>query len=227
MGGSANDRRDVRKLPSHADLAKLLILLNDADRRMPSFYARLRDWTHAKESNVVEFERVGSNGQLRPATSRLYPAGREVERQLWFEAPDQLRVEVAESGRTIRVGVRTGQHWWRWDHWRGYSSGHGLEELPTVLDPVLLVPARLIGHLRLTPRGFGTRLQRTVWLVDAQDRLAGGEASYRLEFDAEHGVLLRRSSHINERCVRETAALRTEFAVPIDPAKFEPFVPLT
>jgi adenylyl-sulfate kinase len=94
---------------------------------------------------------------------------------------------------------------------------------PPLLDPPLLSPARLIAALRLDPKGRGMRAGREVLLVRARPReesTVRRGVLFELEFDAEHGLLLRRELFQEGRCVQLTEALTVRYDEPIDPGRF-------
>ena len=82
-----------------------------------------------------------------------------VHRRVWFEPPDRVRVEVLHGPTTVRVGVRNGDSWWRWDSDDGEGAGdlaHGAP-LPALLDLHLLEPARLLSTTWFEVIGTGTK----------------------------------------------------------------------
>jgi hypothetical protein len=108
----------------------------------------------------------------------------------------------------------------------GSSSGRMSEdlELPPLLRPLLLWPARLIGLLRLEYVGSGEHVGRRVLTATAQPReqpLLAKEVRFELAFDAEHGTLLRRAAYEDGRRFHLTEALSIRYNVPIDSDRFE------
>ncbi len=210
-------------------LGSLLELLHCAHERTSCLEAEFRDWTHPPPS----YELVLSRDESHDARGRWRGAGpwpKKVvrTRRVWFVAPDRLRVEIARNQALERLGVRDGLEWWRWDELDGATAGDagGIEGpllLPPLLDPPLLNPARLLAGLRLEPTGVGVRAGREVILARAWPRespRARGALSYELEFDAEHGTMLRRAASEDGRLFQVTEARQVRYGGEIDVERF-------
>gem|GEM_PF-1065496 len=81
----------------------------------------------------------------------------------------------------------------------------------------------MLATLRLEPTGVGVRAGREVLRARAWPRRparSDGAVSYELEFDAEHGTLLRRSASAGDRCFEVTEALEISYECDIDPRRF-------
>jgi hypothetical protein len=212
-----------------SELGALLELLHDA---VPprTFEAEFRDWTRSSASDQLvvsaESRRVGP--QFRWIGTGPFPRASSSSRRIWFARPDRIRVELARGTQLERLGVRDGDTWWRWDSSGGARTGRvtqtrGLVGLPPLLDPPLLSPARLIAGLRLQPTGRGVRAGREVVLAhaDPRDQPVGRRpVSFELEFDAEHGSVLRREGFEDGCCVQITEALAVSYDAPIMSERF-------
>lgn len=216
--------------------ARLLLLLHDADRLLSSsFVGEFRDWALPLPNNtlVLEPDEPGAGdqpraGRLRWAGAGPFPRAVETRRRIWFDPPDRLRVEMAQDGRLLRLGVRNRESWWRWSLAHGADAGavvgpDGTLRLPPLLDPPLLSPAGLIARFRFEPDGIGRVLDREVLCSHARLRRGLPQAqkwSFRFEFDAQYGTMLRCARFEDERRVELTEAVAARFGVPIDAARF-------
>jgi len=95
--------------------------------------------------------------------------------------------------------------------------------MPLLVDPPMLCPARLIASLRLEPAGVGVRAGREV--VQARGLLRHKPPSapavmFELEFDAEHGTMLRYAAIEDGVCRLLTQVLEITYDVPIGPEQF-------
>ncbi len=100
----------------------------------------------------------------------------------------------------------------------------GARALPPLLDPPLLTPARLLGWLRLDEVGTGRRAARQVLTAVGypRDRSAAESTQihYELEFDAEHGTMLRVAAYDERRCLQLTEAKNIAYGHELDPQLF-------
>jgi adenylylsulfate kinase-like enzyme len=104
----------------------------------------------------------------------------------------------------------------------------GQRTLPPLLDPPRISPARLLASLRFERAGVGERVGRQVLLARAwprQQPRPRGELSYELEFDSEHGTLLRRATSEDRRRVAVTEALEVCYGRQIDPERLMSVLP--
>jgi hypothetical protein len=218
------------------DLADLLELLHDAEEPFSSLRARYRLWSHrdrahaaflaaAKQTGAAVFG-VGAGG---PPPS---PESVEIV-DIWRLEPDRARLEHSGGDRDGAVEVRVEQRWWHWDPRSGAMSnaedpsavsgtGH---ELATFLDP-----PSLLGALRFEPLGRGMRCARAVIVADAWPRparhegpprfelheLGTGGDRYRLEVDAERGLVLAAQAFAGGEPFRVVEALELEVDEAID-----------
>jgi hypothetical protein len=207
------------------ELGLLLELLHDADARRQTLQAEFRGWAAlpADKQLGVQFDDQAP-GRLRWRGGSPWPRTVQDRRRLWLESPDRLRVELLRGGELVRVGLRVGPRWWRWDQQGGESAG-SLDQhpqLPPLLDPPQLSPARLIGWLRIEPTGVGERAGRRVLTAHGFPRAArpSSDVRFALEFDAEYGTLIRRARLHDGRCVQLTEAIEIRYDLPLDPSRF-------
>lgn len=203
--------------------------MHDADRRLSSFEGEFEDWGVVPPTNVLLVDRDGAAGgrlRLRDQGRGLYPQPRRVRRRIWFESPQRLRIELLHDGTVVRVGVRDGTRWWRWDHHEGTTSGRHdpieNDTLPAFLDPTLLSPVRVLTALRFEAIGEGGRLERRVFLARAvpRDPVMEAQPAFEFEFDARYGTILRRAIVEHGKCVQRTEALEVHFDITVDPKRF-------
>lgn len=210
-------------------LGDLLEVLHDADR-LRTFHGEFRVLTRPRASGelIVHAEDSGEGPRLRWTGAGPFPRASTTSRRIWFEHPDNIRVELARGRHLERFGVRNGENWWRWDRSDGpttgslSSPGHA-RAFPPMLNPPLLTPAMFVASFRLEPSGRGTRVGREVLLARARPRnqpKAEGGLAFEFEFDAEHGVVLRHTVLDEGRSVVVTEALAVCFDAPIDPERF-------
>jgi hypothetical protein len=197
-------------------LGELLELLHDAHAGVSTFEVEFRDWVRRSPSHTLgvsyseagkpELGWLGAGPWARPGLTT---------RRIWLQTPDLLRVEVLEDDALVRLGVRHGTSWWRWDAERGTKSGEalpderGIAKMPPLLVAPVLDVRRLLRVMRFEPAGSGERAGRAVLCARALPRRqppARGALSYELEFDAQHGSLLRRAEFEDGQCVFEREA---------------------
>jgi hypothetical protein len=184
-------------------LGDLLELLHDAHAGVETFEVEFRDWVRRPASHAVgvSYSEVGKP-QLDWLGGDPWATPGLTTRRIWLHAPDLLRVEILRDDDLFRLGVRNGTRWWRWDAAHGAASGEalpderGVSRIPRMLTASVIDVRRLIHVMRFEPAGTGERAERTVLCARAFPRSqppARGVLSYELEFDAEHGSLLRRA----------------------------------
>lgn len=212
-------------------LGDLLEILDRAGGGTPRLVAEYREWQSARPSaGVMRGGRGTLAVQLR-SSGKLAPESQTC-RQIWVERSDRLRVELHRSGALVRMGVRDGPLWWRWDEAAGTSSGvvrvdGTTPPMPPMLDPVFLDTTRLIPLLRFECVGTSTRAGRDTRVVLARPRRPDGfpaDAHYEFEFDLIHGIILRVAAFEAGQCVRTAEAVYAKFGCDIEPARFQ-FVP--
>lgn len=184
-------------------LGQLLELLHNAHGELDTFQAEYRDWVRPRPSSeLIVHRQAPDDGHPRIHWRGAGPSPTSVgrTRRLWHKRPDCLRVEVHIDSRLVWLGVLNRARWWRWDATDGADTSEAPAGgpdgwwVPPLLAPPLLEPARLLASLRLTSAGCGMRAGRAVLRACAQHRRSAGSphaSAYELEFDAEHGTMLR------------------------------------
>lgn len=215
--------------PALSDCAQLLVLMHDADRRLSSLQGEFEDWGVVPPSNVLlvdRDEKAGGRIRLRTHGPGLYPQAKRSVRRIWFQSPWRVRVELLQDETVLRLGVRDGTRWWRWDRREGTSSGgHDptkVDTVPALLDPTVLSPARLLSRLRFEKIGEGVRFDRRVLLARAvpRDPAMDGRLTFEFEFDAEFGTMVRRAIFQHGKRVQLTEAREVHFGIRVDPKRF-------
>jgi hypothetical protein len=197
--------------------------------------AEYRDWMRPSPTLSLLIDPTagetgaGATGRLRWEGSGPFPRPMETTRRIWFMAPDRLRVEIMRNGRAVRLGVHHCATWGRWDEVSGTETGDAIATergwtLPPPLNPPLLAPARLLGWLRLHDVATGRRAGRAVLTARACPRTQFSAAReglrYDLEFDAQHGTMLRLSTYDDRECLRLTEATEITYGRDLDPRLF-------
>jgi hypothetical protein len=213
-----------------AQLGDLLELLHDAHIRLTTFEIEYRDWRRQRPSNEVALvDDGGGKPRLGWRGAGPWPAEIVTTRRVWLERPEHLRVEILEDEMLIRYGIRAGPQWWRWDAVLGTTSGSlapeggGIASLPPLLLPPVLATHELMANVRFEPSGRGERAGRQVLCARAQARRPPhlrGMLAYELEFDAEHGTLLRRAEFEDGELVWEREAREVQYGCQFDPQCF-------
>jgi adenylyl-sulfate kinase len=211
-----------------SELAALLELLHGAHDRVATLEAEFCDWSAPRPSHELIVER-SEHGGVRPRWRGPWPRASASTRRMWLEGRDRLRVEVVRNRGVVRLGVRDNTQWWRWDRADGASIGkisaigQGPIIVPPLLWPPLLEPVGLLASLRFEPAGVAVCAGRETacaraWPRDEIRFRAG--LSYELQFDAQHGTMLRRAAFEHGTCVQVTEATRVRYDCPIDPERF-------
>jgi hypothetical protein len=195
-------------------LGTLLELLHRADSLFATVQATYRIWRHderaaaAWRAEIDEQKRRGASITTYGASSGTpAPAEHEEILRIW-RAGDRAREEHQGGSRDGSYGVRSANLWWSWDEHSGASSneddstvGSGIgEQLAVMLDPTTL-----LGALKLAAVGHSQVAGRATITADAAPRrsdarngprlfelhqLGSGADRYKLQVDAERGVLL-------------------------------------
>jgi hypothetical protein len=214
-----------------SELGTLLELLHDAHSGLNTLAAEYRDWYRPRPSLELYVDRseLGeTNAHWRGAGP--FPREMVASRRVWLMAPDSLRVEVLHGHELVRLGVRSGARWWRWDRdsgpisWEPTSTDRAPRNPPPLLTPPLLDPARLLGMLRFEALGFSTRAGRATLAAHAVRRHphpTNPALHYEFEFDAEHGTVLHRAALDEGHVVSVTEAMTVAYEVPIGARLFD------
>lgn len=190
---------------------ELLTLLDRAHEHTRSIVGRYRDW--AKPPPPDEPPRIVVMGpkRLQWAEVRSAPVARASARSIWFVAPGLFRVDVRRDGVLVACGLRTGARWKYWNENDGLATGDMRTRgapVPPLLRPPLLEPARFMAAFRLEVVGKATRAHREVVMVRAEQRRPSGTAGHvELEFDSEHGTMLRAAIFTGDDCVQINEAI--------------------
>jgi hypothetical protein len=214
-----------------SQLGGLLELIHDAHSRLSAFEAEYRDWFRPRPTLELRVER-SELGEAHPRWRGAGPFPKAITntRRVWLTAPDRLRVEITRDNRLVKLGVLDGERWWRWDLDDGSISGGALPDQnawappPPLLTPPLIQPVRLLAVLRLEQvvRPGVLAGRRTVVAQAAPRPLptAPRALRYEIEFDAEHGTILRRTTLEEGQVVRVTEAKEVAYDRPVEPGRF-------
>lgn len=195
-----------------SELSGLLELLHNGETPFMTLCGRFRIWRHLERYDAAfradALRRGGTMGGIAPDYSSL-PEQLETVLCLWRATPDRARVEYRSGSRDGAYGVRVGERWWSWDARHGERNNDQDQSLGSETGKelaVLLDPPQLLSVFRFAPIFRATRAGRPVIVVGAQPRpepshvhgryarvrhgLGTGADSYRLEVDAERGIIL-------------------------------------
>jgi hypothetical protein len=220
-----------------SELAELLELLHGADAQFETLYGRFRTWHHHERSHAAfeaEAERQRGRGAFFGSFGAAeMPAESEEVVSVWRQEPDRARTERPDS-----YAVAVGERWWMWQADVGAMSNEDDDSVSSGVGDefdVLLSPAQLLGLLRFEPAGSAERAGRAVIVANARPRaesrhgrdgfalheLGFGADCYRLEIDAERGLILASQAFVDDAPFSEVTALELRLDEPIDPALFE------
>jgi hypothetical protein len=213
-----------------SDLANLLEVLHGAHDQLTSLEIEYRDWSRARPTYALNAGR-SHDGTVQLDWQGPGPEPKEItfERTYWLEFPARLRVEVRRDHKLVRLGVRDGAAWWRWNRAEGASTGEialdpqGVVRVPPLLSPPLLNPVSLLPVFRFESCCVTDRAGRKILRVRARPREqppSGASFSYEFDFDAEHGTVLRSSVLDHVGCVQTSDAVLVCYDVPIDSGRF-------
>jgi hypothetical protein len=198
-------------------LGQLLELLHDAHDGVSTFEVEYRDWGLTEPSNALSVTYSESGApQVRWKGAGPLPGEAVSTRRIWMRPPDMIRVEILVDDKLLRLAVRNGAAWWRWDAEQGVSRGsalpnrRGVATLPSLLGAPMIDVRQLITSVRFEPVGVGERAGRSVVLARGLPRVPPperGQVSYEFEFDAEHGSLMRRAEFEDGECLWERRAI--------------------
>lgn len=214
-----------------SELGALLEVIHDAHNRLSTLVAEYQDWVRPQATLEMTVDRVGLEGaHLQWRGGGPFPRAAVSTRRIWSKRPNCLRVEVRRNNTLTLLAVLKEGQWWRWGQNEGAvtaearSDGRAELALPPLLTPALLEPARLLATFSLKPAGYGWRAGRDVVCADAlaRDSSSPGVAQkYELEFDIEHGTMLRWAALEEGTLVRVTEAISIAYHVRIAPERFE------
>jgi hypothetical protein len=212
-----------------SELGDLLEVICCAHEQVTTLVAEYREWGHRKPTRklLVDYADTGE-GRLRWRGAGPWPQEIARTRRIWYSPPGRLRVELSRNNTLERLGVRDRVNWWRWDHVEGATAGNadlvaGALLFPPLLDPSLLTPVRLISTLHLESVGAHRRADREVLTARGRPRQAPstrGILSYDLEFDAQHGTMLRHAAYEDGRLFQLTEALWIRYGSEINSDRF-------
>lgn len=214
-----------------SELGALLELIHDAHSQLTTFEAEYRDWIRPRPSLELYVERT-QLGEPRAhwRGAGPFPQAVATTRRIWLTAPDCVRVEVVHRDELVRLSVVTGERWWDWNCDQGAIYGEPSADRraggtfpPPHLIPPLVNPAAVLATLRLQPVGTAVRIGREVVTALAALRRPSHTARpvrYELEFDAQHGTILRRAALDGDELVCVTEAMAIQYDRPIDRRRF-------
>ncbi len=222
-----------------SELGDLLELLHGAQRPFATLRASYRVWTHHERSTAAFMSTVKDASSVSvlygPEDEEPIEASEYVE-SIW-RAPGRARIERGENDADT-YGVRVGKRWWSWSKDMGAVSNEREpevhsevgEELRTLLDPT-----QILGALRFMVSGSrGEVAGRPTISAEAEPRrveddgpgsfsdafalheLGTGAERYRLEVDAERGVLLSVEAIREGLPFARTEAVEIAFDVPLE-----------
>jgi hypothetical protein len=229
-----------------SELSELLELLHNGETPFVTLCGRFRIWRHLKRHDAAfradALRRGGATGSIGP-DCRSLPEQSETVLCLWRATPDRARVEYGSGSRDGAYGVRVGERWWSWDARHGTRSNAQDQSLSSETGKelaVLLDPPQLLSVFRFAPISRATRAGQPVIVVEAQPRpeppqvhgryarvrhgLGTGADSYRLEVDAERGIILASHAFFDGQPFQVIEALEMTLDGPLDEGlfKFEP-----
>jgi outer membrane lipoprotein-sorting protein len=200
-----------------ATLCQALELMHGAPERFTVVRAVVREWRHPVLAQIASERhaagRAGVAGAGRGDVARPRADEAAVTR-LWWAKPDRIRLQREELGGAPAgwLEVAVGELWWGYHREWGAVSNEGDPEMrsgsrdapfPELFEPALHLPA-----LRLEVTGETTHAARAALLVRGLPRpvsetvltplLPPGADFHGLVVDGETGVVLRRSSFIEE-----------------------------
>jgi hypothetical protein len=239
VSGSFDSPEDA-ELP----LGSLLELLHRAERPFRSVEATYRIWRHeerasaAWRASIEEERRRGASVSNYGASDRPNePAAREEILRIW-RADDRVREEHEGGWEDGCYGVLDGKLWWSWHPESGAVSnqdepevGSGIgDRLSFMLDPAPLLGVlkfavvargRVAGRDTVTaealPRGVGPRGSPRAFELH---ELGAGADRYRMEVDAQRGVLLEVIALRDGEPFQKITTVEIEFDLEIPEERF-------
>jgi hypothetical protein len=214
-------------------LAELLEHLHGAHEQVETFVAEFHEWRRLAVGDSLAVERRLDDGTIHWARGQPFARRDQALRRIWLRSPDRLCVEVVNDGVPVRAVGRTGETWWRWDARTGMTSGRvpsALAAPQLAVPPLLSVPAlnptMMLTGVTVNAIAFGAvRAGREVVQVHANEKpmytTRTTELEFVLEFDVEHGTLLRRECLRQNDTFYLSEAVHAEYNVAIDDDVFE------
>jgi hypothetical protein len=220
-------------------LGSLLEVLHGAAGSFTTVRATFRQWHHTERSQAAfraeseEEKRRGVSGASITFQGRGNLPAEQVETFRIWRSADRVREEQHGGHRDGYYGVRDGPLWWSWDQRNG---AHSNQDDPSVGSDIgeqmsiMLDPTPLLGTLRFRTVGRSRRADRATILVEAAPRTSGrrhslrrqalhelgiGADLYRLEVDAEFGVLLSAAALRDGEPFHEVTVLEIAFDEPL------------
>jgi hypothetical protein len=226
-----------------SELSELLELLHNGETPFVTLCGRFRIWRHLERHEAAfradALRRGGTTGRIGPDCPSS-PEQSETVLCLWRATPDRARVEYRSGPRDGAYGVRVGEHWWSWDARHGTRSNAQDQSLGSETGKelsVLLDPPQCLSVFRFAPISRATRAGRPVIVVEAQPRpeparvhgryasvrhgLGTGADSYRLDIDAERGIVLASHAFFQGEPFQVIEALEIVLDEPLDKGLFE------
>jgi hypothetical protein len=225
------------------DLSDLLEVMHNGQEPFVTLNGCFRIWRHLKRHDAAfradARRRGGTTVEVGPDCPSL-PEESETTMCLWRALPDRARVEYRSGSRDGAYGVRVGQRWWNWDTRHGVQSNAKDPSLSSETGrelAALLHPPQLLSVLRFVPLSRAMRTGRPVIIVEAYPRtetsqgyarvrhgLGTGADSYRLEIDAERGVVLASHAFFGGKPFQVIEALEVALDESLDDElfKFQP-----
>lgn len=226
------------------ELGALLALLHRGDAGFDQVEATYRMWRH-DERAAAAWQVAIEDEKRRGAAITIYgsssdsdtPAETETVLRIW-RADGRVREEHEGGPRDGAYAVRDGDLWWSWDARTGAMSNQDDPEVGfSVGEEVsfMLDPTPLLGSLRFTPAGRGHVAGRVTFTADAVPRLSdarhhprafelhqlgGGADRYKLEIDADRGVLLQVTASRDGEPFQRITTDQITFDQPIVPERF-------
>jgi hypothetical protein len=210
-------------------LADLLQLLHRAQEKARCGQLVYREWRSMAANRSLSIAVTGAAmAGPRIRWSGLGPSAPATTcwREMWFDWPDRMRVQMEEAGGPTLVAVRCGSRWSRWESTGGITRGdvasvRDVADVPAMLKPMIFAPLAFVASMSLELVGVSIRARRpVVQVVARQHGVAGNEFHDELEVDGKHGVMLRRATYVNEQCVHVLEAVRASFGVECSPNVF-------
>ena len=210
------------------DLLHLLEVLYRSHDAWETLVAEYHEWAEPRPNARVVVQSGASGAKhLRWGDGGPWETRAEATRRIWSRRPDRLRVEVYDRDRLVKLGVRSSHEWWLWSHGRatmsGAADGTGRALVPALLDPPLLSPTRLLEWMRLEPLGRRAHNGYKALCARGWPRNplpTRGDRHFDLEFDEEHGTLLRRANFEGDHCFQVTEAVAVTYGAEVAPDRF-------